>query len=613
MFDSPHSEPVKPAPVAPLSAAGVTSLLPLSAEPPSLENAIVGALPPLPSGPRSNDAVRSRLQVDGFPELVLAWQQFEALSIDTDKINPIEVEKLRQKHMRYIGVPEVLGTALGATFGWAFARISLPLEDPLLSVVGAWTAANIGGLGGYAGMMLRRYALAPLKRAIGLETGQMLGAIDFRGQVEDGARAIELRAQLQSRGITAAWDDPTYCRQYRTEQGKVEAVEEISDAEITLRALRAVIGWKDRERRKHQPGRFATDVRGGKSTIAHFVSEHDELLKSAREGSLSAEQGARLLASLIEIVGPESGAERFLRSEISLLSGTSRLRPGVVQAEIWKRDPWVDLTHQEEFFSSASLRGVKLIGRGPKGRLGCFDYLHAPEFSCLDLRNDSGRKVRCRMLIAEARNASGGQVPVLFVDGVEGSNAIRPEVVDRALYDYALSCGVQGLVFNCTVHNQTPARFSRYISEQPGIQTGSVNIAALGSQAPMYLDSLGFPLEPFEYARPRGRVCATVKPISSEALEICTPLRSIDRAREFIRHNLLWCLVAESVLFSAVMTSMSEPRALIPLMLVAGGGSYLQLRHHRRADRQVPTLGVCDTGTDDDVPPTCPPKLSCPP
>ena len=88
---------------------------------------------------------------------------------------------------------------------------------------------------------------------------------------------------------------------------------------------------------------------------------------------------------------------RDLTESIEAIEAGHYLTGGAVQAEIWQSDPWVDLTHQEEFFSSASLRGVKWFGRGPKGRLGTLGYLRNASISSLDFRTRKGRTVRARL------------------------------------------------------------------------------------------------------------------------------------------------------------------------------------------------------------------------
>ena len=54
---------------------------------------------------------------------------------------------------------------------------------------------------------------------------------------------------------------------------------------------------------------------------------------------------------------------------------------------------------------------------------------------------------------------------VLYVDGVEGSLAVKPKIIKAAIESYARECGFSAVAYNKFIHNRVPSRFVKYVGK----------------------------------------------------------------------------------------------------------------------------------------------------
>ncbi len=545
---------------------------------------------PIPRPLRTCDEISSDMRVRGFPELERSWKHFLRLKIEPERIDERALDAEREVHKRPFGSrPWIMGTAIGgaALAGIWAGQLNLPESlSPIVSgCLAAWSALNFAFLGTYATMMLRRASSSSFERIMAMEMGRMLSKPDFREWFSEQPRTVEAVKTLRALGVNESWDNPAYCRRYRAAGENVESVPVLSRQEEITAVLREFLGAKDPLKRKFLPGRFIESLNGGKSSVTEFVARFGAELELNRQGRLGEEAALALVRSLAsDFVKPGSEGARAIGQRLAALEDPDRLPAGVIEARIWARDPWRDLTHQEEFFSSASLRGVKLLGRNSKGRLGTFDYLHNPSISALDLSVDDHRSVRVRMGAASVESARGGEVAALFVDGVEGAGALSQRVIRTAVEDFARECGFKAVVYNAFVHNQTPKKFIHSL-ERSDLEKVEVNIAYADHGTREYLDTFGVTLPPFEYAYPKGSMIGYVSELDSESpIKTCTP-GFMSRCKSFLKENSLWILVGQAIGFEAAAIGMASPKYLVPLLALQAAAFVVNHRFQRRSQK----------------------------
>jgi len=423
----------------------------------------------------------------------------------------------RARHMQPCLAPLaslLVGAAVFANAGlYATSAAELPARVllSLLAVYGFW-------------FMLALWRRRDWKDVCADDLAFMLAEPSYRDWLAATPAAQRVRAE-----VGPLWDDPSYSVCYTPELETVERP--------TMRdALREVLGAKVDGRFK--PGRYFAHLREGKRSVSRCVQ------------ALPDERLA--LETLLGEMLPDSAGERYVRD---MLSG--ELPRGLVEVSVWARDPWVDLTRASDFYSSASLPPDTLraaLERRTKGMLGPFGYLRNPSISALDFRTAEGRCVRARLAAARS-----GQALVLFVDAVEGRYDVRPRLVARAVEDYARAAGFDAVAYHAHPLNKVPRRFVRSLN---GPAVG-VRLAFLECAEREYLDAFGWPLEPFEYARPVGTVSAHVVPLTGVAVDRVADWR-------FPKENVLPLLVASTALCLAWVLARTAPAALPPTALAFG-------------------------------------------
>lgn len=370
--------------------------------------------------------------------------------------------------------------------------------------------------------------------------------------------------RLQALGITERWDDPSYKVRYQSNGDKISKVEEISSHQFILFALREFIGSK--ENRRYRPGRFIDSLKQGKKSVTAFIINYQTEIGKLKNCSLPRESALTLLQTLRdEYVRPGTSGARKLEEYILAAKSENHLLPGQVSVSIWQRDPWLDLTTQQDFYSSASLREDGVKGGRSKGRMGTFGYLRNKCISSLDFTNNEGRNVRARLAAATRTDHKGQQRPVLFVDAVEGRFTVKPRLIKQAIEDYALAAGFDLVFYFAYPLNNVPQRFVNYLKEN-GAQTEEMQISYVDAESREYLDAFGLPLEPFEYGQPRGRVIGYVSTLGQhrEAREIHAP-SLLTKIRFYLRYKILGLMVASILLALAWMLLLCAPFLMLPL------------------------------------------------
>lgn len=513
--------------------------------------------------PLSAAEIKTRMGRDGFPELEKCWNDFCAQGRDVAGLDQNTLEIQRRAHMEPLfGVPALaglaaIGSAAGtkALIGSSVDDMTRALPGPTRPLVEGAYYANAALLAVAAAVAVQRYVIHPFHKVMANQAAAMLRWPNFRNQVSESERFTRTHAKLTEHGISSAWDDPNYSRCYRQSDGTVSEVTVETASEIILTTFRAILGHKDEALRRHVPGRLTPHLLEGKKTIRAIVDTFSPELASAREKTLSAVRAAEIFQIIRDTYcKPGSEATRMLSSQIeTLLSARPRVPDQGIRAAIWARDPWVDLTSQKEFFSSASLRGKSVFESGSKGRLGTFGYLYNPSICCLDFSTRKGRVVRTRMIAALSRSEHG-PTAVLFVDGVEGTNSVPVAVIKRAVEDYARTCGFHAVLYNANVHNSTPKNFVHQL-QKAGVPKRELRIEAFDASTREYLDAFGLPMQPFEYMYPRGKVLAHVVPLQERTDTIGNTESVSGMAQRFLQKKLLYLFYADAVGFATLASA----------------------------------------------------------
>lgn len=535
----------------------------------------------------SRKQVSERMERDGFPELALIWRSV-LKSAPRESSRSVEevVESIGKHTSPLFGRPALAfsGLAVGATLA-SNAYLSMSglatglSSSPLL----LWLAGNLTMLSSLSLCGVQRYVSAPLMKTMSGALEQMLRSSDFRALVEQSPRFASFREHRVRTGLTSSWDNPEYRRHYRRSDRAWQSYDPPSFEQQIHGLLQDFLGSKDVQTNKFSPGKNTPHLVEQKKSVTRFVSGHQAELIKSRKGELEIDAGIDLLKALLESeVRSESEGARILSHEIDRLERRVNQKFNAIVAEVWQRDPWVDLTHQEEFYSSASLRGVKKMGRDSKGRLGTFSYLYNPAISMLDFSTDQGRVVRARCGLAEAVLADGRKVTAVFVDGVEGSNVIPPPVILKGLKDYASACNADALCINAFPLNAVPQRFSRYAAAQGG-KLRSVPLEFLDATSREYLDAFGIPVQPFEYAQPKGRVLSYVIDLKGAVADQLSPPSITEQLSTSLRSKFAWGYFGQAIAGAAYLIGSAAPLALVPLGAMAIAGASYQLMFQRRS------------------------------
>jgi hypothetical protein len=503
----PHFNSEQLAPSSHIKHGNSVPALPLT---PSQANPVSkGETLRLPPTYRPVTEVDQEIEQKGFPELNLLWRAYKKDQSAIGSPSITELQTMLSKHTQPLfGHPWAVSLGVGVCASLTSVGLAhwiLPVSKGTYTMI-PWIAGNLFVIGLITTSAIQRYGTAPLIKTMSSAIGTMLRTGDFRGELKSSERFKSCHSRAKNLGITSVWDDGEYTCSYQIQDGEVVRYFPKSHEQLIHETVQSFLGRKDEDSRKHIPGRYSNYLKDGKKSVSRFVLEHTSELALSKAEQLSSSEGVTLLKDLLEseVVKNSEGALLLRKMIVKFETGTLDPR-NVVGVQIWQRDPWRDLTHQEEFYSSASLRGIKKMGRDSKGRLGTFEYLMNPAISCLDFSLEGKRVVRARCGIALLEDKSGGKYPILFVDGVEGSNQVPDKVILRAIQEYAHSIHVKGVYINAHAHNVVPKRFIRSVKDA-GYTVGAAKIEFLDTQSRQYLDAFGTPIQPFEYALPLERV-----------------------------------------------------------------------------------------------------------
>jgi hypothetical protein len=552
-----------------------------------------------PASDLTDEEIHRRMREDGFPEMEALWRQYERLPPERREPGEDVLLRARRQHMgALVGHPFVMlvtPTAVALlAFRYFFDFIPLlasSARTPALVLMAALFAFNAAFLFWYVALTVQRYLVHSMGEIMALDLAHMLRKRDYRRWLDGLPRSRGVVEGLRALGVSDIWDDPEYRARYLLREGDIKRLPDQDPHAFVQAVLREVLGYKDGVTRRFQPGRYYDSLKRKKRSVTAFVAKNQEQIRQNKAGELPVGEGITLLRELRDDhVEPGTPGEKRLTDCIEAIESGHYLTGGTVQAEIWQRDPWVDLTHQEEFFSSASLRGVKWFGRGPKGRLGTFGYLRNKSISALDFRTRRGRAVRARLGAAITRDADGRARPVLFVDGVEGSNAVSPRLVATALRDYAEAAGFALVGCNHFSHNAVPRRFARHLGRM-GAPLREMTLRYADDSEREYLDAFTLPVEPFEYAHPRGTVVGRVLPVDG-SLHVGTEPRLLTRLVAGLRLEALWIVTGSALGCTLWMMWHVSPVAFGTFAALAALAIAAHLLIQRRSLREPVSSGM---------------------
>ncbi len=512
----------------------------------------------------------------GFYELRVLWDVFNRSKKGLDEINDSELIDLRKKHMGgIISHPIVLALALSVTTSLAYSYFYNSFPPVGSSFVKLVSHAFIGVnalLSSYAALffavIFQRVVIQPWKSISALDLASMLRQRNYGEWFNKTDAATRVMAELKLMGVNGQWDNSNYRAYYKSGGAKTDFQVE-SPSEFVQNTLRSVLGYK--EGKRFVPGRFVDSLTEKKKSVTAFVKKRQVDINKNKLGELSTKEGLDLLSDLLDnFLLSESPGYEHVKNRINSIKRGSFLPDGVIEVKVWGRDPWVDLTNQKDFFSSASLRGGKMndsLQRRTKGLLAPFNYMRNKSITALDLSTKDGRSVRVRAAASIYREASGRERSIFYIDGVEGRFDIKPRLIKKAIEDYAKTAGFDAVLYYKHPLNKVPERFVKHI-ENTGASLEELNIRYVDSTTREYLDAFGRPFEPFEYAFPKGKVLGYIVELGEEIIRdntIPTPLRLFwIKAQK--KYTLLAIALLSSISLGWVIWK-TEPALILPLGL----------------------------------------------
>ena len=489
----------------------------------------------------STAQVDAQIKTQGFSAMRKYWKLYKRLGAPL--ISTQEIQKLRTGHMgfwtnRGLASGAFWITGIGAAF---FTALALNVSSILIFGASALAMLFMGSdldpsfwemvapnasffgkmsqvvtvgieafLGNYFIVLLQRRWIYPLKKIAALDLGVILRSKNFR---ENLPKLLD---------VSSEWDNPKYRVQYKFRNNQYE--KRRVDFPQPLELVRDILGEVKQKqsgshagKKYHAGGKYTSDLADEKPLIRakYFIHEHQATLQALQQKILAPDEVKILLSALMQKMKPASLGAQAVERYLNSLEGTIEAGAGTIQAEIWQRDPMKDLTESTEFYSSASIDIRRHLGFRSSGALGAFGHLHNPAITALDLRRGKKRMIRVRLAAVWAADQDGKKHSVLFVDAVEGSDQINPELIQQTIEDYGRTAGFKTVFYNGHIHNQVPKRFVAHL-KKTGLTPVQAELEFMNAGAREYLDAWGWPLEPFEYAYPKGAVGGFAKPLTEE-------------------------------------------------------------------------------------------------
>jgi hypothetical protein len=522
------------------------------------------------------EEIEQRMEKDGFAEMRWLWRRFVKSAASLADIDDAAVERSRRRHMGLLissraGIAAIsltVATVIYLNYGNLFYLDTPTFFDWLIKVLFSMLTVYLFW---FTVTGLHRTFIHSWKAISARDLAAMLRRRSYREWFDATNDAGAVTDRLRQLGVNDRWDDPGYRVWYEAAAGDVRPVERLTEEKYIHQALQEVLGSK--QDRVFQPGRYLDSLKNRKKSVTRLVKAHQEQLKCSREGDLAVKKGRKLLEALrrCEII-PGSAGDRYLADVITALKSGTFLPKGTVEAYIWTRDPWVDLTHSRDFYSSASLRGnsfMDALERRSKGMLGPFGYLRNKSISAMDFRTSEGRSIRARLAAATACDGSNLKT-VLFVDAVEGRFDIKPGLLRRALEDYARAAGFDMICYYAFPLNRVPMRIVHHLARSDA-RLEELNIRYVDASKREYLDAFSLPLEPFEYAYPAGRAigyCVDTggglvsDPVIPGKFKLCVHRLS--------KKGFLWALIIATSTGLGWVLYRVNPAGLLPAAILVG-------------------------------------------
>jgi len=533
-----------------------------------------GAVADRPSQDLTIEEIDHKMKDEGFPELAFLWEKFKKLKIGLDEIDEEGTGRSRIRHMgalldRPVTMAIISGLVALSSFYFQYKNLDFTtsithINDVAFSCMFAITA--VYGFW-FAVLSVQRIFIHSWGKISAIDLAMMLKQKSYREWFDCTQKAIRTGLRLRKLGINETWDDPSYKIRYRSIGENVEKAEIQSPQELVQAALREVLGFK--EDRKFHPGRYIDSLKEGKGSVTKFVKVHQEKISQSKQGELPVKKGLALLQELrSKYLKTSSAGEKYINDIILAIERKDYLLEGMVEVKVWNRDPWIDLTHQKDFYSSVSLRGgsfMDSLQRRTKGILGPFGYLRNKSISALDFATKDGRSVRARIAAATYQDQEGNERPVLFVDGVEGRFNISPRLIKKAIEDYARTCGFDTVFYFKYPLNQVPQRFVKYVKGSGG-QLEELHITYADASEREYLDAFGLPVEPFEYSFPKGKVIGYTVDVGSGTQRHSSVPGKAALFRDLVKgKGFLWGLVAMATVSAGWLIWRNTPQLLLPV------------------------------------------------
>lgn len=162
------------------------------------------------------------------------------------------------------------------------------------------------------------------------------------------------------------------------------------------------------------------------------------------------------------------------------------------------------------------------------------------------------------------------------MDGIEGTNSLDRSLITTAITDYADACNVDAVLFNKYPHNQVPRYYLEDIALRHPNRIVDMEYISCRRQ---YLDGFGLPLEPFEYAIPKGEASVIVVNLRGPST-LGREERMTDRVRAWFRRGMLWVILANAISYSALSIAISNPW-MLPLLaafVAVGVGAHIAVQ-----------------------------------
>ena len=156
----------------------------------------------------------------------------------------------------------------------------------------------------FAATLFQRVWLHSWKKISALDLASMLRKRNYREWFDEQPEAAAVMKRLGELGITTDWDNPAYCRHYKTTSTGVQELPDQYPRELLANPpaflqhiLREVLGTK--ENKKFVKGRFTGSLKQDKKSVTQFVQQHQAEIIRNKNGQLPVSEGKKLLLDLL--------------------------------------------------------------------------------------------------------------------------------------------------------------------------------------------------------------------------------------------------------------------------------------------------------------------------